>query len=391
MSSRARTAVFLLAAGVSGWNCGNVGPIVSPLASEFDVGLAEIGLISGTFFFAGCVAANLVASSLAPRIPVLAGVRWCCALSAAGNVVLAASPSFAGLVGGRVIAGLGVGLSILFVPAYARAAGGVRLLGVFGAGLTLGIATALALGSVLEGEGVSWRVAFAITAVLGLVPLAVLPGEAIEIPRTPHHTGEGLFRRAMTSSAWWRVELLGVTVLTIPLVVGAWLVHYLTAGDGISPSLAGALSFALFGICAVMRDVAGRLAGGGAPVAALVIGGLGLAAAGLLLLGEDRSTGPAVVAIVLLGVGLSLPYPLFYDWGERVFEDRPVGGLAMLQVFANAFPIFAVPLFGAALASGDEGIAFAALAAIAVLSALLNMRTPVAPPPAGSEPAPAGS
>ena len=79
-----------------------------------------------------------------------------------------------------------------------------------------------------------------------------------------------------------------------------------------------------------MRDVAGRLAERGTPVAAPVLGGLTMAAAGLLLLGEDRSLGPAIAAIVLLGVGLSLPYPLFYDEGERVFPDRPLGGLALL-------------------------------------------------------------
>ncbi len=384
MTPRARTAVFLLAAGVSGWNCGNVGPVVGSLASEFDASLAQIGLISGTFFFAGCVVANLVASRIAPRIDVLAGVRAACVLSAAGNVILAASPDFAGLVAGRIVAGLGVGLSILFVPAYARAVGGVRLLGVFGAGLTLGIATSLALGSVMEGEGVDWRVAFAITAVLGVAPLAALPRAKVEIPRAPHHTGEGLLRRALRSGAWWRIELLGVTVLTVPLVVGAWLVHYLTVGDGLSPSTAGALAFLLFGISALMRDVAGRLAERGTPVAALVLGGLAMAAAGLLLLGEDRSLGPAIAAIVLLGVGLSLPYPLFYDEGERVFPDRPLGGLALLQVFANAFPIFAVPLFGAALASGDEGFAFGALAAVTVISALLNVRPAVGPAPADS-------
>lgn len=381
MTPRSRTAVFLLAAGVSGWNCGNVGPVVGSLASEFDASLVQIGLVSGTFFFAGCVVANLVASRIAPRIDVLAGVRAACVLSAAGNVILAASPDFAGLVAGRIVAGLGVGLSILFVPAYARAVGGVRLLGVFGAGLTLGIATALALGSVMEGEGVDWRVAFAITAVLGVAPLAALPRAKVEIPRAPHHTGEGLLRRALRSRAWWRIELLGVTVLTVPLVVGAWLVHYLTVGDGLSPSTAGALSFLLFGISALMRDVAGRLAERGTPVAALVLGGLAMAAAGLLLLGEDRSLGPAIAAIVLLGVGLSLPYPLFYDEGERIFPDRPLGGLALLQVFANAFPIFAVPLFGAALASGDEGLAFGALAAVTVISALLNVR-----PAVGAEP-----
>ena len=64
-----RVMVFLLALGISGWNCGNVGPVVAPISEEFDVGLGEIGLFSGTFFFAGVVAANLIVSPMAGRIP----------------------------------------------------------------------------------------------------------------------------------------------------------------------------------------------------------------------------------------------------------------------------------------------------------------------------------
>ena len=64
------------------------------------------------------------------------------------------------LAAGRVFAGLAFGLAAVFVPAYARAVGGVKMVGLFGAGLTLGVAAALFLGSVLEGADVSWRVAF---------------------------------------------------------------------------------------------------------------------------------------------------------------------------------------------------------------------------------------
>jgi hypothetical protein len=126
-----------------------------------------------------------------------------------------------------------------------------------------------------------------------------------------------------------------------------------------------------------MRDVAGRIAAGGASPSILVLGGLALAAAGMVLLGQGRSLGLVAFAIVLLGVGLSLPYPLFYDQGERVLPDRPIGGLGLLQTGANAFPIVVVPLFGSALANGNEELAFALLGAFIVLTALLNARPAV--------------
>jgi hypothetical protein len=136
----------------------------------------------------------------------------------------------------------------------------------------------------------------------------------------------------------------------------------------------------LFGVSALMRDVAGRLAGSRASPSLLVIGGLSLAAGGIALLGLGTSAATAAFGLVLIGVGLSLPYPLFYDQGERVLPDRPIGGLGLLQVGGNIFPILVIPLFGAALAGGDSDLAFLSLAAFALSTALLNAR-PAVPPP----------
>jgi hypothetical protein len=111
----------------------------------------------------------------------------------------------------------------------------------------------------------------------------------------------------------------------------------------------------------------------------LVIVGLALGAGGLFLLGEGDSTFAAVVSLALMGVGLSLPYPLYYDEAERVLPDRPIGSLGLMQVGTGIFPIPVIPAFGAALASGDADLAFAGLAAFTLLTLALNARPPVAP------------
>src|SRR5262249_23182668 len=123
--------------------------------------------------------------------------------------------------------------------------------------------------------------------------------------------------------------------------------------------------------------VAGGLVDAGTSTAVLMVGGLPSAAGGLLLLGLGRSVATASAGIVLLGIGISLPYPLFYEEGERVLADRPVKGLALLQVGINSTPIIAVPLFGSALASGDDELAFGVLAAFTVLTLALNAKPPV--------------
>ena len=83
MSARRSIGVFVLAAAITGWNCGNVGPVVGPLTQDFDIGLGEVGLLSGTFFFAGSAVGSLVGAALARRIRVLSGIWACCLLSVA--------------------------------------------------------------------------------------------------------------------------------------------------------------------------------------------------------------------------------------------------------------------------------------------------------------------
>ena len=368
----------MLAAAIIGWNCGNVGPVVGSLTREFDIGLGEVGLLSGAYFFAGSAVGSLVGATAARRIRVMTGIWACCVLSILGNLLIAAGDSVGVLAVGRVFAGFAFGLAAVFVPAYARAIGGVRMVGLFGAGLTLGVAAALFLGSILEGADVSWRVAFLITAALAAIALPILPNERVEIPRTASE-GEGLAREALTNQAWWRVQLLGLTTLTIPLVVGAWLVHFLVTGYGMSAAGAGALAFALFGLSALMREIAGRMTASGDSPALLVIVGLALGAGGLFLLGVGDSTLAAVISLVLMAVGLSLPYPLYYDEAERVLPDRPIGSLGLMQVGTGIFPIPVIPAFGAALASGDADLAFAGLAGFTVLTLVLNARPPVPP------------
>ena len=378
MNARRSIGVFVLALAITGWNGGNVGPVVGSLTKDFDIGLGEVGLLSGAFFFGGSAAGSLIGAELARRIRVMSGIWACCLLSILGNVIFALGDSVAVLAVGRVLAGLAFGLAAVFVPTYARAMGGVKMVGLFGAGLTLGVAGALLLGSILQGAGVDWRVAFWITAALGALALPILPNEAVPVHRAASE-GEGLVREALTNQAWWRVQLLGIATLDLPLIVGAWLVHYLATEVSMSAAVAGVLSFALFGISAVMRDVAGRVTAAGASASLLVIVGLAVGAGGLVLLGQSETTGVALIAIVLMGVGLSLPYPLYYDEAERVLPDRPIGSLGLMQVGAGVFPIPVIPAFGAALAAGNSDLAFAALAAFAVFTLLLNARPPVRP------------
>ncbi len=385
MQRKTTVAIFLLAAGTA-WNGGNVGPAVSQLTESFSVTLSAVGLLSGTVLFAAVVAASLVTPMLSDRLGPAFGAKLAALLCGAGNVIFAAGPTYGWLIGGRVVAGLGLGISLVLGPAVARAAGGVRLLGVFGAGIMLGVAAALGVGGALAEAGIDWRVAFAVSAVLGFSSLPLLPANVEVAPPGARRPGD--LRRLVRSLPEWRLLLLFVAILAVPLVISAWFNHYLITEGGVGAGLAGLLAFSLFGLCTAVRVAGGRLSDRRA--SPLILAGLAplVAAAGVALFALKPTLVGAIASIVLMGPGFAFPYATMFDEGERLLADDPVLSLTFLTAGANATPILAIPLVGGALANGNGEGAFLILAAFVALSGVANLRpaVPSARGPGPTEP-----
>lgn len=368
----------LFAAG-AGWTGGNVGPVVSEISAKFDVSLSTVGLLM-TVFFVAIALVTLSAAPLVSRIGAGRTLALSCGLLGLGNAVFAASPAFDGLLLGRFLVGLGAGLAFVVGPVISRGIGGVRLLGLFGGSVTLGIALALALGSALGDAGLNWRVGFVISAVIGVSALPVLAGR---IPDTTpgaastNRSGTGGFlSAAIRSGPLWRLMLLFIHSNGITLVVSTWLIRYLTERGGMHTWLAGLMGFLLFALTTVMRPVGGRLAASGYPVT--VLAGLSplLATAGLLGLALDRSLVAVVPCILLMGVGFALPYAAMVDQAQRLFPSAPAATLSFLQTGPNLVPMVVVPLVGAALGGGYGPAAFAVLGVFVALAGLANVRPP---------------
>jgi MFS family permease len=166
-------AVLLLGVGTA-WNAGNVGPVTSELSAAFDVSLTTVGLLSGTLLFGSMLAGIGLAPRLAERFGVVELMRAGCLLCALGNVLFALSPGLAGLAGGRVLAGIGLGFAGVLGPVFGRATGGVSRVGVFGAAFQLGIAGGLGVGSLLADGGAGWRVGFWVSALIAISALPLL-------------------------------------------------------------------------------------------------------------------------------------------------------------------------------------------------------------------------
>jgi predicted MFS family arabinose efflux permease len=366
-------SAILLGIGV-GWGAGNIGPVVEPLSRDFHVTLAGVGLLSGTVYFAAVMIATPFAVPLAARVGIVRAGAIAAALMAVGHLVFAVSPAYGGLLAARIVVGVGCAFALIAGPVMARELGGVRLLGLFGGSITLGIAAALGLGSALADAGVDWRVGFAISAAVCVTPLLVLPERLQGAPASP--PDRAFIGSALRASAMWRLLALFIAANGVPLIVSAWLVAYLTRHAGVQTAAAGALAFLVFGLTALVRPVGARLAGAGRPFGLLAGGGTMVATVGLLALAASTSLAVGLIAVMLMGVGFALPYAVMVDAAARLFPDRATATLALVQTGPNVVPMVAIPLVGSALENGHAPLAFIVLAAFVAVVGVLNLSSP---------------
>lgn len=306
-----------------------------------------------------------------------------------GNLIFALTPVFAGLALGRIIPGLGFAITATVGVVWTRNVGGVRLLGVFGASIQLGIAMALLTGSVLADAGVDWRVGFVVSAGLAALAYVAIPPDAVQAP-LPERRSTGFLRLALRSSRVYRLSLMFISIYGVPMILGAWLIEYLSSEGDVSKTLAGLASFMLFGLSAVAREVGARLAGGG-PGHAVLSGTLGLAAVGLAAITFEPVAVVAFAGAVMLAIGFGIPYATALTEAQDLYPEEPAEPLALMTLIALLLPIVVIQLVGHAISRDSGDIAFGALAAFLVIATLANLRRtgiPLSEPPPRSRSAP---
>lgn len=370
-SRRIVLAVALL--GLSGaWNAGNVGPVADEIAGDLGISLAAVGVLSGTFFLGACAVGLLFAAQAGERTGLGLGLRLACSMLIAGNVIFAISSVFAGLALGRLLPGLGFASINTLGAVWARNSGGVRLLGVFGASIQLGIALALLVGSALSDLGVDWRVGFAISAALGAAALIAIPPQTDTA--TPQRRGEtGFLRAAVRHARVYRLALLFVSIYGVPMILSAWLIEYLLLEGDVAKTLAGVASFLLFGLSAAMRILGAQLQQRGVPHA-LLGGALALAAIGLAALTLDPVAAIAFAGITLVALGFGVPYATAMSEAQDLYPEEPSEPMALMTLLALLPPIVAIPIVGQALDNGHGELAFGILAAFVLFAAAANLR-----------------
>lgn len=368
-----RVALVVALMALSGaWNAGNVGPVASQLAADFDVSLAVVGFLSGTLFFGANVIGLAFAAQLGEAVGLVRGMRAACLLIVAGNLIFALTPVFAGLAVGRVLPGLGFALTTTVGIVWARHEGGVKLVGLFGASIQLGIAVSLLLGSILYDAGVDWRVGFLVSAALAAAALVSIPGDAT-VPPADERRSSGFLKLASRKLRVYRLSLLFMSIYGVPMILGAWLIEYLSTEGDVSKTAAGLASFLLFGLSAVMRMSGADLKAGGWSHK-ILCGALGLAAVGLAAVTVDPAVGAAFAGAVLLATGFGLPYATALTEAQDLFPEEPAEPLALMTLVALLLPIIVIPIVGHAISDHSGNVAFGILAGFLLFATLVNLK-----------------
>jgi MFS family permease len=316
-----RLAALIVGVGIVGaLHVGKLPPVIPVLAAEMGLTLVQGGFLLAVIQLAGmCLGAvaGLMADRLGPRRVMMTGLG----LLGLGSALGALAPSATVLLLTRAVEGLGFLLAVLPAPALLRRELHDlrvlnRMLGVWGAYMPIGAATALWLAPGLY-EGLGWRATWWL--LVGLTwAMAVLVWRWVPPDRSPQSillppvSMAARLQQTLSAPGPWGVALAFMMYSGQWLAVVGFLPTIYT-GAGWPPAWVGALSALAAGVNLIGNIAAGRLLGAGwRPVTLLSVGYISMAVGALVAFSAWGGTSVQYLAVLVFSaVGGLIPGTLF--------------------------------------------------------------------------------
>jgi MFS family permease len=366
-SSKLKGAVAGLAVGgCLTWNVSNVGAVADPLADEYGVSLAAIGLLT-TALFVTHLAAQLPSGRGADRYGARAVALAAIAATLLGNALLLVDDSFGPALVGRAVVGLGSGAAFVAGLDLVRAGGGSTLFqGLYGGATMVGGGLALMIVPPLT-DATDWRAPYWSATTLALASaLPVLWARGL--PRV------GSARRVvLRDPALLPLGVLQAATFGLAVVAGNWAVPLLER-QGASSAAAGIAAGLILFAGIVTRPAGGLLARTSRARAVAVLALLGVAG-GAAVLALGGSFALSALGALVVGLAAGLPFAIIFAAAQRARPDAPAAAIALVNGVAVATILVGTPLAGLAFElPGDGRLAFAGIAVLAG-TALLALRS----------------
>jgi len=351
-----RVAVALLSLGAVafGFTYSDHAPLIPLVSADFRLDDLGAGLLS-TALFSSYMATTFLTTGLAERLGPKRMVGTGLAVSAAGTVVFAASPSYAVALAAKAIQGIGSALAFVAAARYLAGLYGERrnhfALGLYGGGFPLGSAIALVAMPPLAAALGGWRGAFWVEAVF----VGAAAAAWWRVPAVQRVARPGNIRDALRCRNCWWTSLQHAAGFGLAIASGTWITVYLLREFHLPLELSGLLGSLLLVLAVLARPFGGLLLARERLPARRVmrIGDLAIVA-GVALLGfPDRPLAVALGGAILVGLGVGLPYSAVFNTAAASLPGAPgaaqglaaVGGTAAVMVGAPAMG-YAVQTFG---------------------------------------------
>ena len=354
------------------------GPVLGLIGGEFHLDAGSAGAIATAFFLGSAVvmlAGGAMADRWGPRTVVTFGFLVTC-IGTLGCGLLA--PSYPALLAWRFLGGMGAGIAFAAGAVYTRsifAGRGQHLAqGLYGSAFLAGSALPLVYMALLAGADGDWRRGYVASAIGTLLVWAAWYRLAPESPRSgsPEPLRAGL-ARALAARESWLLGLCHMCGFGLAMVLGTWVVSYLTDEYSVPLLLSG-----LLGSLILALGIAGRSGGalalerGLAPLRLIRIG-IALAAVGLATMALTGPLALTLAGLLATGLGVGLPYAAVFNGAAASVPTSPGSAQAIVGWGGNLTAVFGPPLVGAILdASGGFRGGFLAIAAFAVVVLLAS-------------------
>jgi MFS transporter, NNP family, nitrate/nitrite transporter len=349
-------------------NYTNHAPLAPALMREFGFNQALAGFLT-TGIFATHAGMQIPGGHLVDRLGSKRVLLFALAWVALGNIGMAFADAYWQLLLCKIFTGMGTGVCFVGGARYVHeAAAGPRLhtaQGFFGGSIQLGAGfVILAVPRLYLLAG--WRATFLVSAGMALTAAVIWLTAAPAAP--PSAALPGRWREMLLAPQLWLLGLTQMATFSISLVVGSWVVVMLTKVLHVPATRAG-----LIGSLVLLLGIVSRPLGGALRrhigIRPLFVGSLLMIALGcFVFVFPSISFGPALMAVVLIGIGCGLPYAAMFSRAAALFPGRAAAAMGLVNMVGILMILGGAPLVGhLADLTGTFRASFVALGGFALL------------------------
>jgi len=345
-------------------NYTNHAPLAPALMREFGFNNALAGFLT-TGIFATHAGMQIPGGYLVDRLGSKRVLLFALLWVALGNLGMAFAGAYWQLLFFKIFTGMGTGVCFVGGARYVHeATAGPRLhvaQGFFGGSIQMGAGFVILveprLYLILQG----WRSTFLVCGAMALTAAVIWFSAApvVEFGARP----PGRFHEMLLAPQLWLLGLMQMATFGISVVVGSWVVIVLTKVMKVPATRAGLIGSLVLLLGIVSRPLGGFLRRH-IGIRPLFIGSLLMVALGcFLFLPPAISLTTALAAVVLVGIGIGLPYAAMFSRAGALFPGRAAAAMGLVNMLGILMILGGAPLVGhLADLTGSFKTSFAVLA-----------------------------